>query len=232
MRHPGASGTSARITAGHHRRARCAALAAGVALLAASAGAAEVAGPAQAIDGDSLTVAGEEVRLHGIDAPEALQTCRVGEPTWRCGRAASETLAFLLQRGPVRCEFDQRDAYGRALATCFRDGRNLNALMVEVGMALAYRRYSEAYVDQEQRARDARRGLWDAEFEPPWAWREAHRGAPAECPVKGNVNRRGERIFHTPASPAYARLRLHPAEGDRCFDSAEAARAAGFRAPR
>lgn len=36
---------------------------------------AEVSGTAVITDGDSLTVAGERVRLFGIDAPESKQTC-------------------------------------------------------------------------------------------------------------------------------------------------------------
>ena len=37
---------------------------------------ADVTGPARAIDGDTVEVAGERIRLHGIDAPESRQTCR------------------------------------------------------------------------------------------------------------------------------------------------------------
>jgi endonuclease YncB( thermonuclease family) len=36
---------------------------------------ADVSGPATVVDGDTLVVAGEHVRLQGIDAPEMHQTC-------------------------------------------------------------------------------------------------------------------------------------------------------------
>jgi hypothetical protein len=141
----------------------------------------------------------------------------------------------LIQRKPITCSWSAHDQYGRGLATCHRTGQDLNALMVESGMALAYRRYSERYVAAEERARAARRGLWEAEFDPPWAWR---RRAPRksagdeDCTVKGNVNAKGERIYHLPGTAAYDRVRIKPAEGDRCFANAKEARAAGFRPPR
>ena len=47
-------------------------------LPAAPAAAQQVSGPAAVIDGDSLRVAGVEVRLHGVDAPEGRQTCERG----------------------------------------------------------------------------------------------------------------------------------------------------------
>ena len=40
--------------------------------------AADLQGPARVIDGDTIEIAGRRVRLHGIDAPEADQTCRLG----------------------------------------------------------------------------------------------------------------------------------------------------------
>ena len=188
-------------------------------------------GRATAIDGDSLRLADTEIRLHGIDAPEGRQNCTVEGKTWRCGRAAAETLAMLLQGKSIECEFEQRDSYGRAIATCTRNGLNINATMVEVGMALAYRRYSTRYVAEENTARLAGRGIWDTEFVPPWEWRQQNTFA-ADCPVKGNVNRQGERIYHTPDSPGYEQVRLNKAQGDRCFDTIDQAQAAGFRAPR
>ena len=47
---------------------------------------ADAIGPARIIDGDTLDIAGERIRLHGIDAPESRQSCVVGSEVWRCGQ--------------------------------------------------------------------------------------------------------------------------------------------------
>lgn len=44
-------------------------------------------------------------------------------------------------------------------------------MMVSNGWALAYRRYSIEYVDDETTAETAERGLWAGEFIEPWEWR-------------------------------------------------------------
>ena len=47
--------------------------------------------------------------------------------------------------------------------------------MVLNGWALAYRRYSTAYVLHEDGARLAKAGMWQGAFVPPWDWRRGKR---------------------------------------------------------
>lgn len=52
---------------------------------------------------------------------------------------------------------------------------------------------------------------------------------PAECIVKGNVNRKGEKIYHLPGEPGYDRIKMNKGRGERCFRTKEEAEAAGWR---
>src|SRR5262245_53170232 len=71
-----------------------------------------ISGRAQAIDGDSLKVAGMHVRVFGIDAPEWRQRCRAANGSaYRCGRWAFRALAQRLRSAPVRCEPRTRDRF-------------------------------------------------------------------------------------------------------------------------
>ncbi len=54
---------------------------------------------------------------------------------------------------------------------CTVAGEDMGAWMVSQGLALAYRRYSLDYVDEEADAQAARRGIWAGEFVKPWEWR-------------------------------------------------------------
>ena len=136
-------------------------------------------GDARVVDGDTLAFDGfgVTVRLDGIDAPESRQACESAEgDRYECGMAATQALKEKMVGKPVRCEGDQRDRYGRLLATCFTsDGADLNGWLVEQGHALAYRHYSEQYVLQEEMAREGKRGLWAGRFVKPWDWRRGER---------------------------------------------------------
>lgn len=49
------------------------------------------------------------------------------------------------------------------------------------------------------------------------------------CPIKGNVNSKGQRIYHVPGGKFFDSVRINPGEGDRCFATEAEARSAGFR---
>ena len=209
--------------------------------LAWPAGAEVISGKARVVDGDTLAVAGQRVRLHGIDAPETRQTCRRDGRKWACGKAATRAMRRLIGRNPVRCEVRDRDRYGRAVAACHAAGRDLQQQLVRQGLALAYRRYSTRYVPDEDAARAERAGLWSGEFEEPWNWRrqrrerQQSRNQPSRnggaCLIKGNISRNG-RIYHVPGGKHYDRTLIDEARGERWFCSEAEARTAGWRRAR
>lgn len=131
-------------------------------------------GPARVIDGDTLEINGERVRLYGVDAFERDQTCGAGASTWYCGLAGADALTRRLDGRTLACEPMDTDRYGRIVARCRTGGEDIGAWMVERGMALAYREYSLDYVEAEDRARAARLGVWrTTTFTAPQDWRAA-----------------------------------------------------------
>jgi len=129
-------------------------------------------GVASVIDGDTIEIHGQRIRLEGIDAPEAAQLCMdEGGRQWRCGQKAALALADRIGSRPVACEPTGRDRYRRTLAICRVGDDDLNAWMVRHGWALAYRRYSTMYVPAEDTARANRLNLWAGTFVAPWDWR-------------------------------------------------------------
>ncbi|RLQ85007.1 thermonuclease family protein [Notoacmeibacter ruber] len=132
-----------------------------------------VEGVARIIDGDTLAINDRRIRLFGIDAPESDQTCKMKATgtAWRCGDAATETLAQLIGTRPISCEIRDTDRYGRLVGICQVGSLDLNSRMVAEGFAMAYRRYSLRYVDEESAARSAALGLWSTEFERRSDWR-------------------------------------------------------------
>src|SRR5512134_1888792 len=136
---------------------------------------ADVTGPAKVIDGDTIVVADERIRLQGIDAPELQQTCTAYGQPWACGRTSAEWLRDHLNGRQVECVSHARDRYRRLLAVCYVGGEDQNQRIVREGWALAFRRYSADYLQAGSAAKRAGAGIWRGEFTPPWEWRQQDR---------------------------------------------------------
>lgn len=222
----------------------------GLSLYSYSAHAEVIIGKARIVDGDTFKVNGETIRLFGIDAPEAGQKCnKRGGGKWACGKEAIEFLKRVLRtfsnNFTIRCTYDERDDYGRPLAKCSMVSKNrkrrlvidsINQIMVRSGYAWAFRKYSMKYAALEDRVKRNSGGVWQAPTMPPWEyraqkWKVAAQEAPKGCPIKGNINRKQEKIYHAPWSPWYTRTKVSLKKGERWFCSEADAIRAGWRAP-
>jgi endonuclease YncB( thermonuclease family) len=217
-----------------------------------------LSGSARVADGDTIEINAQRIRLEGIDAPETDQVCLDAKgQSWTCGITARDRLSSQIAGRIISCTARGEDRYGRMLAICLVGGENLNAFMVREGLALDYAKYSGEYTGEEDTAREQRRGMWAGAFIAPWDWRHRDRNtvilgalsvpvmaqaqllAPAssatapspECTIKGNINRRGERVYHLPGQIAYATINMHNPQ-KRWFCSEDEARAAGWRPAR
>src|SRR5215216_633869 len=121
-------------------------------------------GRAAIIDGDTIEIHAERVRLNGIDAPETAQLCKNEKgKAYRCGTVSAVALEkFLAASRPTRCEFVERDRYGRSVGECYRaDGTSVSAYLVRNGFAMDYVKYSHGkYAKEEARAKQENAGLW------------------------------------------------------------------------
>jgi endonuclease YncB( thermonuclease family) len=123
-------------------------------------------------DGDTLTLLVDKtqykIRLYGIDAPESKQAY---------GTQAKKALSGKVFGKQVQVTSNGVDKYGRTLGTVEIDKRIINTEMVEEGMAWHYKQFtkSETLATAEEKARNAKSGLWaDEKPTPPWEWRHSN----------------------------------------------------------
>lgn len=207
------------------------------------------------VDGDTLRVriggVTERVRVIGIDTPElAGRECYAQQ--------AASRMQSLVQSRSVRLARDDtqadRDRYGRLLRhVSLPDGRLVAEILIEAGMGREYtfaapHRHQAAYRQAQARARLAGRGIWGAGCatetpprtlsgtSPPSGSPGAPNPGPvqplAECRIKGNINRQGERIYHVPGGRSYDDTKISESKGERWFCSEAQAVAAGWRRAR
>ncbi|WP_300032157.1 thermonuclease family protein [uncultured Roseobacter sp.] len=198
---------------------------------------ADVTGKVTVIDGDTFDVGGTRVRLFGIDAPEADQTCTTEQgQKWQCGAWVGQIVHERYSGTRAVCKEVDRDLYGRVVATCDIGGTDVGETLVSEGLAFAYRRYSMAYdlIEKSAAIRDV--GLHASRVQDPSQFHKTRaRGRippDRSCPIKGNISSKGTRIFHMPGQRDYERTGIRTDRGERWFCSEDEAVRAGWRAAR
>jgi endonuclease YncB( thermonuclease family) len=120
----------------------------------ASAGADRLA----VLDGNTLRVGDQVVRLEGIAAPARGTVCQDGgSADHDCGVAAANALASLVRGIAVECTIHGHDDHGRPVGDCLAGATRLSEALVAMGWAHAE---VAALRDAEASARAAGRGVW------------------------------------------------------------------------
>ena len=135
--------------------------------------ASEISGFPSITDGDTIKIFNKRIRFHGIDTPEIKQICIKNYKDYSCGEEATTALIKKIGRKKVICKVqDKLDRYKRYIGICFTEGINLNKWMVRNGYAVAYRKYSKDYIEDENYAKRNKLGLWSGNFIHPEKWRK------------------------------------------------------------
>ena len=132
----------------------------------------KILGKAIIIDGDTIHIGKNKIRLHGIDAPEYRQTCTIDKEMWNCGVESKIALENFISKKRVNCEIIDVDQYRRFIGICFLENQNINQYMVRNGWAIAYRYYSLKFVKDEEFAKKNKLGIWQGSFIEPYLFRK------------------------------------------------------------
>ncbi|KAL1110047.1 hypothetical protein AAG570_014071 [Ranatra chinensis] len=125
------------------------------------------------VDGDTVHVASDgtkyKIRLYGIDAPETNQPY---------GKWSGKKLASYVLNKEVTVEVVDIDRYKRHVGIIYKGDKDINLMMVNAGYAWYYAKYCKrkdicpAYLEAEETAKTARRGLWRSLPYHPEEWRK------------------------------------------------------------
>jgi endonuclease YncB( thermonuclease family) len=90
------------------------------------------------VDGDTIYLAGEKIRIAGIDAPETHDSGCASELA--LGQRSAARLRELVSSGALTLTSIDRDEdrYGRKLRNVAVDGRDVGAVLVSEGLAREY----------------------------------------------------------------------------------------------
>lgn len=194
------------------------------------------------IDGDTIDIENDKrIRLLGIDSPER-DECYYTE--------AKNYLKKLIEGKDIRIEKDisGTDRYDRYLRYIYipaddpeDDDIFVDELLVREGYAFTFpvapdNRYRDLLARAEEKAREARRGLWSSDCEyyserkEAKSLREVGSEPPnKECTIKGNISEKGYgKLYFLEGCPNYSRIKIDTRKGESWFCTEKEAKKAGF----
>ena len=131
-----------------------------------------IIGAIQVIDGETLEIQNQRIKLWGVDAPELNQTCKNGQDAgYDCGKEAASALSqWLTELQPVRCEPRGNDNSGNTIAICYTStGDDIAGWMVRNGYAIDWPKYSNGFYGvSEKQAQSNKSGVWQHNEAAPW----------------------------------------------------------------
>ena len=98
---------------------------------------ADVSGSALVMDGDTVTVQGQDISLYGIHAPSIVQSCGMDEDVWQCGWDAANRLETIIGTSTVTCTDVVENEDGKLVGRCSAEGVDLAGVMIDEGLAVA-----------------------------------------------------------------------------------------------
>jgi micrococcal nuclease len=195
------------------------------------------------VDGDTIDVSidgkVERLRLIGINTPETVDPRK---PVECFGKEASEKAESILFGKRIVLEIDpsqgERDKYDRLLRyVFFEDGTNFNLLMIREGYAYEYTynlpyKYQTEFKQTQKEAEKNKVGLWGTTCEgqtsvnTPTA---ASVNNANSCNIKGNIDAKKEKIYHTPNCGSYDKTVINESSGEKWFCTEQDALESGWR---
>ena len=133
--------------------------------LAWPAAAHEDSGIPRVVDGNTIIINFQNIRLHGIEAPNAGQLCEIDGKSWLCGWEATNALAHIVGRHWVSCRQNGLNEGDVVDAICFAGNvLNINAWMVRNGWATAQNDTDTRFLQLEKLAQEEQIGIWRTKY--------------------------------------------------------------------